>query len=122
MRRETEIDLENWSIIAIVFAAGVILATSLLGCAQTHQTTVALKCVDRPVTQLLPGEAELNSVTLIDSSTNKIPFIASPHRLVAICSDEEGPAKWGMETPDQGGFDEFSDPVKAGIEHFNYGF
>lgn len=101
-----------------------LLALSILlmlsGCAQVHEGTAAVKCVDRPVNQLLPGEVQLNSITAIDITSREIPLIASPHRVVVICGDEEGPATWGMETPAEGGLSEFSDPVKAAFEHFSF--
>jgi hypothetical protein len=104
----------------VLFIAAL-LALMLSGCAQVHQSTIAVKCVDRPATQLLPGEAPLNSMTVIDASTRAIPLISTPHREVAICGDEEGAASWGMETPVEGGLNEFSDPIKAAFDKFNYG-
>ena len=103
-------------------ALAIALALIVAGCPAVRQQTVALKCVDRPANQLLPGEVQFDSMTVIDASTSKIPLIVSPHRLVAICGGEEGPASWGMETPVEGGFEEFTDPIKAGITHFSYGF
>ncbi len=98
----------------IVIAGGVLfgLACAIFGCSQVQQQTFPLKCVDRPVDQLLPGEVPFNSFTVIDASTSKIPLISAPHRMAARC-DDGGDLIVGLETPVDTGLSSLATPFQA---------
>ena len=99
----------------IVMVAALVMS----GCAQVHQTAMPLKCVDRPASQLLPGEASFNSFVFVDASTSKIPLISAPHRTTVHC-DEKGMLRYDLETPVDTGLSQLSTPLSTAAGHLTY--
>jgi hypothetical protein len=97
------------------------MAILITGCAQVHRETAPLKCVDRPANQLLPGEVQRDSITAVDVSTNPIPFLSAPHRLVAWCNDS-GSLGIVPEDANEQGLSALSDPIDQAVNKFGFGW
>jgi hypothetical protein len=109
-----------WTIVILAIAMGIMFG-ALTGCAQTHRETLALKCVDRPANQLLPGEVQRNSITAIDVSTLPVPFVSAPHRMVAWCN-ANGDLGVVPENANEQGMSALSDPLNSAINKFGFGW